>query len=83
MTKNKYTLLADDGTQGRSKSGEWTVVVPDEVAANQQAYNGKAFPVLARRANTHDTWAKRRARLDGEAYGLGTSGTGDIVVDML
>jgi hypothetical protein len=53
------------------------VEVPDEVADDQQAYDGMTFPV---RRNGRRTG---RAMLRGDLYGLNTSGTGDMVVCMV
>jgi len=50
------------------------VIVPDQVADNQQDYNGKAFPAL--------TLSGKRATvtLIGDDYDLTGSGTGDLRV---
>jgi hypothetical protein len=53
------------------------VVVPDQVEADQHGYDGKTFPALLRVAGGDK---KIRVRLDGDAYGLNTPGTGDMVV---
>lgn len=52
------------------------VTVPDQVAEDQRGFADadKSFPAL--RADG----TKVRVRLDAEAYGLYTSGTGDIVL---
>ena len=55
-------------------NGRRTVVVPDQVAGDQRAYDGRTFPALA------DNGARVRVRLRGDLYGLHTAGTGDMVV---
>lgn len=67
--RNTYThniaarLLYADGTEA-------IVTIPDHVADDQKAWDGRTF-------RTKDG---RRVRLDGEAYGLHTPGTGDMTV---
>jgi hypothetical protein len=51
-----------------------TVIVPDAVAADQRVWDGRRIP--AKDAKGYLV----RVRLDGAAYGLWTSGTGDMVV---
>ena len=48
------------------------ILVPDQVAASQRAYVGRTFPAF-------DAGKKIRVRLDGDAYGLHTAGTGDMI----
>ena len=62
-------------------TGNGTVIVPDEVANDQEAYDGKTFPALKLHNCGEPT--KCRARLRGELYGLHTSGTGDMVVQIV
>lgn len=56
--------------------GNEVVTIPDEVAADQRAWDreGTAFPAV--RGNGDEVMV----RLDGEAYGLHTPGTGDPIV---
>lgn len=56
--------------------GDETVTIPDEVAENQRAWDreGTAFPAKLRDGSDI------MVRLDGEAYGLHTPGTGDPIV---
>lgn len=60
-----------------TKTGR-NVYIPDDVADNQLYYdnNGKTFVV----EYADFPFGKARARIDGDAYGLRTSGTGDIIV---
>lgn len=53
------------------------ITVPDQVAQNQKAFDGKSFPAIDAPGYP---WNGRaiRVRLDGEAYGLHTPGTGDM-----
>lgn len=57
------------------------VTIPDQVASDQRAFDGRSFPVLVR------DWAgresKRRAVLRGDLYGLWTAGAGDCVVSSI
>lgn len=50
------------------------VTVPDQVAKDQRAFDGKSFPIIKADGT------KGRAKLMGEEYGLNTAGTGDMVV---
>lgn len=50
------------------------VQVPDQVAADQKAFDGKSFPVMDNRGRMV------RAYLRGDLYGLHTTGTGEMVV---
>jgi|GEM_PF-5959020 len=52
------------------------VTIPDQAARDQAAYDGKPIPVMQRDGNIVT------AKLDGEAYGLYTTGTGDPVVSI-
>ena len=63
----------DDGYQAHTMTGG-VVTVPDQVAADQKRFDGDVFPVIRRDGS------RARARLMGDAYGLHTSGTGDMVV---
>lgn len=56
------------------------VVIPDQVARNQTAYDGRTFPV--RRRGALGVVRHARARLRGDLYGLGTPGCGDPVVTL-
>ncbi len=59
------------------------VIVPDQVAQDQHAYDGRTFPVLRCNSLGRPTAkAKARATLMGEEYGLHGPGTGDMVVRM-
>ncbi len=64
-----------------TKSGR-CVLIPDEVAADQKYYDDRlvVFPVAYCSRCGVMTGRKARAMLDGDAYGLRTSGTGDPVV---
>lgn len=53
------------------------VAIPDQVAEAQREYDGKTFPIIKRGGE------KGRARLMGDEYGLGTPGTGEIVVKIV
>lgn len=55
-------------------TGRTTCIIPDQVADDQHKYDGKTFPALL-----HDG-TKIRVLLNGDDYGLNTSGTGDVVV---
>jgi len=55
-------------------TGDQRCIIPDQVADNQGAYDGKTF--MARLAAGRSV----RVRLNGDDYGLHTSGTGDVVV---
>lgn len=80
---SKYTLTPS--ANARSVSDFYLVAVPDEVAADQKAFDGRTFPALAtpRFGNYgHGAWRKVRATLRGDLYGLNTSGTGDMVVSL-
>lgn len=71
----KYTW--NDGFQARY--GSTTVIVPDQVADDQRGWykaGNKSFPAL-RIPVTGETV---RVHIDSDAYGLFTSGTGDMVV---
>ena len=56
--------------------GASVVTIPDQVAEDQRGWDisGQSFPAL--RANGQSV----RVRLDGDSYGLHTSGTGDARV---
>lgn len=53
--------------------GQRQVVVPDQVASDQYAYDQRTFPAIL-------AGKKIRVRLRGDLYGLDTPGTGDMVV---
>ena len=72
MTRYTFTL----GAQAHTISRTAFVTVPDQVAKDQLAFDGLTFPVL-RMDGT-----KTRATLRGDEYGLGTPGTGDMVVSL-
>jgi hypothetical protein len=76
---SKYTLTRD-GAQAHTVTGG-RVVVPDEVALDQEAFDGATFPVL--RLHINGVPRKCRARLRGDLYGLHTPGTGDMVVSIV
>lgn len=77
---SKYTLTKS-GLQAHTMSGG-RVIVPDEVAASQKEYDGKTFPAL--RVDQFGRVGKKcRVRLMGDAYGLHTAGTGDMVVSIV
>lgn len=70
-------------------AGRETCIVPEEVAADQEAFDGRTFPVLVwwapERVDAYGnrvdaTYRVRRVRLVGDDYGLHTSGTGDMIV---
>lgn len=52
------------------------VTIPDQVAADQRAYDGRSFPVICADGR------RTRATLRGEHYGLSGPGTGDPVVTL-
>lgn len=58
----------------QAHQGNRRVILPDAVATNQRAWDGRTF-----RAHCLDGRVVR-VRLRGDLYGLGTSGTGDPVV---
>lgn len=72
----KYTF--DRQYCARTVSGR-VVHIPDQVAADQHAYDRKSFPV---RQVTKVGVPMGRAVLRGDLYGLGTHGTGDPVVSI-
>lgn len=55
---------------GRSR----VVTIPDQVYEDQKSYDGRTFPAI------REDGVRIRVRLDGDAYGLHTAGTGDPVV---
>ena len=57
---------------------ECTCTVPDQVADNQEKYDGKQITVILHVCGYPN--AKRKAILDGYAYDLYGPGTGDMVV---
>ena len=63
--------------------GDRVCTIPDQVASNQDEYDGKTFVAIVPagyRGTGTTTARKMRVRLVGEDYGLHTSGTGDVVV---
>ena len=73
----KYTF--DDGYQAHlGVTGQRTCIIPDQVADDQKAYDGKTFPAIISRG--YDRGKKIRVRLNGDDYDLHGSGTGDTVV---
>lgn len=76
----RYTYIQ----QAVAHYGDGLVIVPDQVADDQRAYDGLAFPALRHtaRPGLRDPRAgsKLRARLRGDLYGLHTTGTGDMRV---
>jgi hypothetical protein len=59
-------------------TGSDLCIVPDQVAHDQEAYDGKTFFALVRHAS--GLYRKARVRLVGDDYGLHTGGTGDMIV---
>jgi len=55
--------------------GDRWCIIPDQVAIDQSAYDGKTFIAI-----TIPELRKIRVKLIGSDYGLNTAGTGDIVV---
>ena len=80
QTKTRYTYKQ----HAMAHYGNGTVVVPDQVADDQRAYDGIAFPAVRHTAlrGVRDPRAgtKVRVRLRGDLYGLHTTGTGDMRV---
>jgi len=80
MTRHTY----DKGYQARlGTTGDRVCVIPDQVADNQEEYDGKTFVALlpaGYRGTGAATARKMRVRLVGDDYGLHTTGTGDVVV---
>lgn len=74
-TRERYTLTAK-GCHARTPAG-LEVIVPDEVAEDQQQFDGRVFPVLGLDGK------RRQAQLRGDLYGLHTPGTGDMVVSII
>jgi len=74
----------DTGYQARlGTTGDRVCVIPDQVASNQEEYDGKTFVAIvpSRYLGTGSATARKmRVRLVGDDYGLHTSGTGDVVV---
>ena len=57
-------------------TGNLIVTIPDQVMADQKAYNNSQMPFPVRFRDGSYRWA----RLNGKAYGLDTGGIGDPVV---
>ena len=74
----KYTLTTE-GCQAHTIKGS-LVIVPDEVYADQEAYDGSTFPVLEMDTISRKYTVRGRARLMGDLYDLHGAGTGDMVV---
>ena len=55
-------------------SGNRIAVIPQEIAKNQDLYDGKTFKALL----PDGSWM--RVKLVGDDYGLHTPGTGDMIV---
>lgn len=53
------------------------VFVPDQVFEDQHAYDNRDFPIM------YQDGTMGRAILRGELYGLWTTGTGDMVVELI
>ena len=70
MSKYTYTRKYV-AHMGADKSGR--AIIPDQVAGDQKAYDGKTFPALV-------NGYKVRVMLRGDLYGLHTTGTGDATV---
>jgi hypothetical protein len=74
----------DMGYQARLGTiGDRVCTIPDQVASNQEEYEGKTFVTIVPagyRGTGTATARKMRVRLVGDDYGLHTSGTGDVVV---
>jgi len=77
----KYTLTTKSYLAS-SVSERYEVAIPNEVAADQHAFDGRTFPALARPRHSNATWRKVRATLRGDLYGLHTAGTGDAIVSL-
>lgn len=58
-------------------SGTEIVYLPDEVAENQNDFDGKTFPIIKASGK------RARGKLMGKEYNLGESGTGDAVVKVI
>lgn len=72
MTKYTYTKRFAAHYAGR------LITVPDQVAEAQRDHATHSFPALDAAGYPYNG-RKLRVRLDGEAYGLWTSGTGDMI----
>lgn len=70
--KMNYTY--NKNLEARSTNDE-TVVVPDQVAADQKKYDGETIPVYLDGSIV-------AATLRGDLYGLHTAGTGDMIVSI-
>lgn len=53
------------------------VFVPDQVFEDQHAYDNLDFPIM------YQDGTMGRAILRGELYGLNTTGTGDMIVELI
>jgi hypothetical protein len=82
MSKQKHTY--NDGYQAHLGIGKNLLcIIPDQVADNQDDYDGKTFIAIvpAGYRGTGTTRSRKmRVRLVGDDYGLGESCTGDVVV---
>ncbi len=65
------------GFQAHVLNDTHTVVLSDEVAGDQVAYNGQTITVLDHMGD------EVQAILRGALYGLGTAGTGDPIVELI
>ena len=72
MYPRKYTYQK----KKEAHYGSGTVIIPDQVASNQREFDLARTQFPAKR---HDG-TRIRVRLDGDAYGLHTGGTGDMIV---
>jgi hypothetical protein len=82
MSKQKHTY--NDGYHAHlGITDDRICIIPDQVADNQGDYDGKTFIAIvpAGIRGTGYSWPRKmRVRLVGDDYGLGESGTGDVVV---
>lgn len=72
MTRTTYTY----GRHYTARLGDKIVTIPDQIAANQRQHDRAETAFFA----YTDRGERVRVRLDGNAYGLHTSGTGDVKV---
>ncbi len=60
----------------RTPEAEFEVTIPEAIANHQRMHDRRRTTFIAR-----DRWGQRYlVKLDGAAYGVHTTGTGDIVV---
>jgi hypothetical protein len=72
----KYTIKHYEAHLGLT--GRMTCYIPEEVANDQVAYDGKTFPAII--SSGYNRGKKIRVKLIGSDYALGQSGTGDVIV---